>query len=300
MTTNGSDPPLSNVAQDCFPDDECLGYERALAPPDAADDMGRGMLERLGQIIEGDLIPRLMLALDSPGSQRKDQAIAEHLGENVDEFVQILIAHDASVASQYVTTLRSQGLPLSVLYLDLLAPAARRLGVMWEEDECSFTDVTIGVCRMHQVLLEFGRCFDAAEGSDDSGNNALVLPVPGEQHTFGIVMVMEFMRRGGWHCYTGAPASSREFHRLVRSQDFDVIGLSVSADRHVDSAKKLVSEIRHGARNADAVIMGGGRVFVDQPELAEEIGMDVIASDGREAVAELRRLRPHSKHSPAN
>lgn len=296
MTTNGQNRPQHNRTQDFFPDNECHGDMQAGIEPESVDDLGRGMLSRLSQIIEGDIIPRLMLALDSPGPLRKDQTISERLGDSVEEFVQIVLAHDASVAGKYVTTLRSEGLPLPAIYLDLLAPAARRLGEMWEEDECSFTDVTIGVCRMNQVLLEFSRCFDASESTVDSGRNALVLPVPGEQHTFGILMVMEFLRRGGWHCFTGAPSNAHEFQRLVRSQDFEVIGLSVSADRHVDTAKKLIADIRRGPRNSASVIMAGGRVFLDQPELAGEIGADAMATDGREAVSELKRLRPDSKH----
>ena len=71
---------------------------------------------------------------------------------------------------------------------------------MWEHDECSFTDVTIGVCRMHQVLLEYSRCFEPPDGPHSQGKNALIVPAPGEQHTFGLFLVVEFLRRDGWHC----------------------------------------------------------------------------------------------------
>ena len=258
------------------------------------------MVSRLSRIIEGDIIPRLMLALDSPSSTRNDQAIADRLKDSVDEFVHLVLAHDASVAVRYIGTLRTDGIPLSALYLDLLAPAARRLGELWEQDECSFTDVTIGVCRMNQVLLEFSRCFDATAHSAHGGRNALVLPIPGEQHTFGILMVMEFMRRGGWNCYTGNPPTIREVHKLVRTQEFDVIGLSLSSDKNLDTMRRLVAEIRHGARNANAVILAGGRAFVEDPDLVAAVGADAMATDGPDAVEKLRRLTEASQHQQAN
>ncbi len=300
MTNKGRDQSSADFTQEqCF--DSTGHADLPVAPSDGSiEGVGRQMLSRLSRVIEGDIIPRLMLALDQPGSTQTDQAIADRLRESVEEFVHLLIVHDASIATRYVSTLRTDGIPLSALYLDLLAPAARRLGVMWEEDECSFTDVTIGVCRMNQVLLEFSRCFDATAGAVQAGRNALVLPIPGEQHTFGMIMVMEFMRRGGWNCYTGNPGNHREFHRLVKSQDFDVIGLSVSSDKHIETTRKLISEIRHSVRNSDSVILAGGRVFVDNPELVEEVGADATAVDGREAVDELRRLHQGAQHKPSN
>lgn len=249
------------------------------------------MLSRLSQTIEGDIIPRLMLAFDTRrASEAQATTVTDRLTDSVDEFVQLLLAHDAPISINYVTTLRSEGIPLSTLYLDLLAPAARRLGVMWEDDECSFTDVTIGVCRMHQVLLEFSRCFSASGGSGDPGQNALIVPVPGEQHTFGLFMVMEFFRRAGWNCWSGSPSTRKEFHSLVQQQDFDVIGFSVSADRFVDPAAELIDEIRRGKKNGNTVILVGGRAVVDNPSLVTQIGADAMAKDGREAVREVSRL----------
>lgn len=291
MKTNGSDRGSSNNAQGSFP-----GMSGQGGSPESGNDadigeLSRQMLSRLSETIEGDIIPRLMLAFERHSVARAQAApLGNRLSDSVDEYVHLLLTHDASVAINYVSTLRSDGIPLSALYLDLLSPAARRLGEMWEEDECSFTDVTIGVCRMHQVLLEFSRCFDATNGSADPGRNALIVPVPGEKHTFGLFMVMEFFRRAGWNCWSGSPLSKRDFHKLVESQDFDVIGVSVSADQFVDTATDLISEIRCGSRNSDIPIVVGGRAILDKPELAEVIGADAMAADGRDAVRQVNRL----------
>lgn len=239
------------------------------------------MLSQLGKTIENELIPRLMLAFDSRQTDLDPARVRASLADHVPEFVQLLIEQDAYVAARYVEVLRSDGYPLANLYLDLLGPAARRLGDMWEEDTCSFADVTIGVCRMHQVLLEFTRCFDATASSGKDSRNALVAPVPGEQHTFGLFMVMEFLRRDGWNCYSGTPATRKEFLALARAHDFELIGLSVSADRHVDDARRLIADLKRSS--AAKIVVGGGSIL-DNPELAKELGADGMASDGREAV----------------
>lgn len=296
MTNKSPNRSSGEHTQKNFPEPQRNIAEPMCSTDEQIDEFGKSMLSRLSEIIEGDLIPRLMIAVDTPRKNSSEAQIATRLEESVDDLVQLLIAHDASVASRYVGMLRADGAPLTSLYLDLLAPAARRLGIMWENDECSFTDVTIGVCRMHQVILEFSRCFDASFSPIKAGKNALIVPVPGEQHSFGIFMVMEFLRKDGWNCFSGNPASLNEFHKLLRSQDFDVIGISLSAERHADTARALVREVRSGTRNSQSVIIAGGSAFIENPELAKEIGADSMASDGRKAVNELRRLRGERKH----
>lgn len=291
MTINDQDALSSKSSQGNFPGSSSRSESSQSQALGEVDELSRQMLSRLSQTIEGDIIPRLMLAFDSRRlAAAPAPGVEERLADNIEEFVQLVLKHDATIAINYVSTLRSEGIPLSALYLDLLSPAARRLGEMWEEDECSFTDVTIGVCRMHQVLLEFSRCFNAYGGSSDPGQNALIVPVPGEQHTFGLFMVMEFFRRAGWNCWSGSPSTRKEFHQLIQAQDFDVIGFSVSADQFVEQAAELIAEIRRGKNNGDAVILVGGRAIVDNPELVAQIGADAMAADGREAVREVNRL----------
>ena len=70
------------------------------------------------------------------------------------ELVRLLLAHDVGVASAYVETVRQRGASLEGIFLRLLAPAARELGLLWEEDECDFMQVTVGLCRLHHLLRE--------------------------------------------------------------------------------------------------------------------------------------------------
>lgn len=291
MTTNGSNRPSSDRAQGSFPGNgDCSAFASG-SEQDPLVDLSRDMLSRLSQTIEGDIIPRLMLAFNSPQAAAAENLLSDPpFVADVDEFVQLLLHHDADVAASYVSTLRSEGTPLATLYLDLLAPAARRLGTMWEEDECSFTDVTIGVCRMHQVLLGFSRCFDATRSGDDSTRTALILPAPGEQHTFGLFMVMEFLRKAGWNCCTGTATTRRDFLRAARREPFDVIGISISSDQFIDEAAGVVAELRRNPRHADTVFMAGGRAVIEYPDVASRIGCDAMATDGEEAVRMMNRL----------
>jgi len=248
------------------------------------------MLSRMSRTLQGEIVPKLLLdsGLRNEGIDAGSETLATR--DRVDEFVELLLTQEPAVASAYVSALRSQGTTLPAIYLDLLTPAARRLGEMWETDEASFADVTIGLCRMHQVLLEFSRCFDETRDAVTEGRNALIVPAPGEQHTFGLFVVIEFFRRSGWNCWTGTPADGDDLRRLADGREFDVVGLSASGNRYVDDLAGHIRRLRNDTRNGDAVIIAGGKAFLDQPGLASEIGADGTATDGERAVRLVNRI----------
>lgn len=281
MRTSGSDRRGSDRAK-----------ERPTASAQAKSDLrdlSGSLLAKLGRTLETQIIPRFMLAFES--DKRARTAAAElDLGERVEELVHIVLQHDAPVASEYVDTLRQQGFPLADIYLDLLAPAARRLGEMWEYDDVSFAEVAIGVCRMHQVLLDFSRCFDPIDCANSDERSALIVPTPGEEHTFGLFLVVEFLRRAGWHCWTGSPRTEEELLKLLESQRFDAIGLSVSTDRYLEQTGHIIAEIRRCSEDNGPAIVLGGRVPNENAELVSQLGADGSAEDGKAAVRVMNEL----------
>ena len=181
-------------------DHEICGVEAE--PFVAGDPEDRAEAERLGRLIstlEGEIIPRLMLAHREPGSLPAAASGPRRpvTGEDVDELTRLVLAQDCAAAMDWCRDRVNDGVSVASVYLELLAPVARRLGEMWVNDECGFTDVTIGLCRLHQVLRDLGPSFRDTRRGAVQGRRALLLPAPGEQHMFGAVMVAEFFRRTG-------------------------------------------------------------------------------------------------------
>jgi len=98
-------------------------------------------------ILENDVIPRLLeqhpRGLEPPaetsGADRFD------LAPYVDEFSELIIHADASEALAFFDTFVRTGITPQVLFHGVLAPTARRLGELWDEDINDFMDVTRGV-----------------------------------------------------------------------------------------------------------------------------------------------------------
>jgi MerR family transcriptional regulator, light-induced transcriptional regulator len=249
-------------------------------------------MRRLRETIESEIIPRLVLALQSAPSSTAGEGMAwSQTGEDeVSEFARLVATHDVSVANAYVSALLNRGVALEKIYLELLAPAARLLGEWWKQDVRDFTEVTSGLCRMHQLLHEFSARFlyDAQPTTPD--RCVLLVPVPGEQHSFGLIMVAEFFRREGWDVWDLHPAGEPELLAAVQKQWFSVIGISLSCESRLEELPPLVSAIRRASRNQSVSVMVGGLPFIGHPERVFAVGADATATDGRRAAQEAARL----------
>ncbi len=246
----------------------------------------------LARAIELEIIPRLMLAHKQirasqllPGSGVRTITEAE-----VVEFATITVRHDCSVAQAFTEALVSQGATYEQLFVELLAPAARKLGELWESDYFSFSDVTIGLSRIQQLVHEVGPGLDTEADATQGLASALLVPMPGEQHSLGVLLVEEFFRRAGWSVWTPQNVTSGQLVAIVRQEHFDMVGISVTCEVETQRLAALVDSIRSASLNKGLLVMVGGRFVNEHPELVAEVGADATDIDGTQATGRLEEL----------
>jgi methanogenic corrinoid protein MtbC1 len=262
--------------------------ERSIIVPTVA----RRRVGNLVATIEDQVIPRLLLSQRAHIAEvHADVTPVSRAGDGcIDEFVQLLLTDDLEVAYAYIDSVRVRGVSLSAIYLELLAPTARALGEMWEEDRVSFADVTVALCRLHDVMRTLSASQPPATDTLPQGRRALLIPMPGEQHTFGLVMVADFFRRAGWDVWNDAVGSSSELVSLVRHEWFTMIGLSVGCEAHLEGVASTIHSLRRAARNKSIGVMVGGSLIAKNPELAIQVGADATGKDARQAVMQAENL----------
>ena len=244
----------------------------------------------LADIVEHHMIPRLMLA----HSRDKSAPSAEDLGplspQFTDEFAIHLLEWDADRALCEVEGLVKHGYGIQAIFLDLLAPAARKLGVMWEEDRCDFVEVTMGLWRLQEVMREIASRAPPIERSMNGPARALFSPMPGDQHGFGALMIDEVFARAGWESEALIDPQRRELLSVISQKSFDLVGLTITSDSPSSALQSLIRAIRTVSANPAARIMIGGRMVNANPEIAEEVGADGTATDAFEALGVAERM----------
>jgi MerR family transcriptional regulator, light-induced transcriptional regulator len=261
---------------------ECELELPGFRPDEAANDT---RMSQLARTIEQEIIPRLMLA-HRTGTEplvRPDRGSQSITVDDVKQFAKLVLSHEEDVAFAAIAAFRARQVSVEKIYLDLLAPTARYLGDLWNEDLCNFTDVTVGLGRLQRVLRELSPALGRSVEHPVQGRRVLLLPSPGEQHTFGLVMVAEFFRRAGWDVTGSAWAAGADAAALVGTEWFDVLGFSLGAEIHLQPLAASIAAVRHAACNRDLVILVGGPLFGAHPEFVAQVGADGMTIDGREA-----------------
>lgn len=274
-----------------------IGDLLGTTPDPASNDDGlRAVL--LAKAVEYEIIPRLMLA------HRVPQECAEHpltsnqrvTAEDVALFAELVLHEDDFVVRDCVISLRDRGVPVESIFLDLLAPVARHLGEMWERDLCTFTEVTVGLGRLQKVLRENSAAFGQFNGSHHSeeGRRILLMPCPGEQHTFGLSVVAEFFHRAGWDVVTSFLATDAAAV-MVKKDWYDVVGFSLGSAAGASRLGAAIRLVRQVSQNTRISIICGGPAFQLHPETAAEVTADAIIINGHEAPDQADKLVESSR-----
>jgi MerR family transcriptional regulator, light-induced transcriptional regulator len=248
----------------------------------------------LRSVIENQVVPRLLIAESAALRQPHEIAsdVSRPSARDVNELLHIVVEADTAACVEYLQSRRSRGMQLETVYLGLLAPVAHRLGLMWERDELSFIDVTVGLARLQSLVHELtsDSCYGAL--NQDATRRIVLATARNEQHAFGLLIVAEFLRLAGWEVDGGPDVESgAPLIRMVGQEWYAVVGLSVGFEEHVDATRADIGKVRARSRNHKVGILTGGAAFSRDPSHAERMGADALARDGREAVAKAEALR---------
>lgn len=211
--------------------------------------------------------------------------LPEITAELVESFTGLVCDGREGDVWRLVEQLLARGASPEALMLQLLAPAARLMGDCWCDDSRDFMEVTLGMARLQQLVRQF-RLPPGADGR--MLGHALLLPVPGEQHTFGLRLVEEHLLRAGWKVSTYMRMSEDEITRLVGEELFDFVGFSLSSERLLPALRSAIRSLRTSSRNQNVRIAVGGVLFSGRDIAPRDIDADAIVMDARDAVNQAR------------
>lgn len=243
--------------------------------------------QSMASLIADEIIPRLIAAhrLDDSCDACDVQSLLDPA-----HFADLAISADARHLADLSEVAMADGLGFEALMLDVMAPAARILGERWEDDRADFIEVTIGLWRLQELVHELASRRCGIETPVMHERRILCAAAPGDDHSFGSLVLEEIFRRAGWTC-TGLRGTSRsQLLRQVADGWFEIIALTVSVERNSATLADLVADLRAASCNPGVSIMVGGPVFNDHASLADEIGADATASNAKAALHQAELL----------
>ena len=278
---------------DKAPLDPCGGTFRGL-PPDvhsaaqAAEARGDSAERRmrLEFLLRSEILPRLTdyhpsWPTQSGGTPAPSEA-------DIERFAALVIQPDEESASEFLNRMLARGYDFETLVERLAAPTARRLGELWEQDQCDFLDVTFGVGRLQEILAMLSGAPPVVWS--DRPRRALLIALPGDSHRFGLDIVGSLLTAAGWRVTMQRAAPPEENEKTVSGEWMHIVGVTMGNLRLTDRVSQTVRALRRASLNPDVSVIVGGFPFNRDPDLVSRVGADGSAPDGPTAVVLAKRL----------
>ncbi len=263
---------------------------------EGSDPAGRDTRQTLMQMLNAEIIPRLLRSHRPEPADLPHHIPAAISDADIERFVQACIDCIPDCHEEVFAGFRADGHDLPHLYLELLTPTARRIGRLWDTDDCTFPEVTLGLYRLQRLLHGLSEEFCANPVFRDPQRRILLAPVPGSHHTFGFYMLSQFFRRDGWSVCSALESQPAPLVAAAKADWYDVVALSVSSSEDLDRLKALVHEIRCASLNPRVGIMVGGPLGMDR-KVRELLGAEAYSGDALEALRTAERL-VHERERP--
>ncbi len=220
------------------------------------------------------------------------RASPRRFGARAPHLARLLTAADPAAAFDLLDRLHAQVGTIAALCATLFEPAARELGDLWQADECSEFEVTLGLWRLQTAM----RRTDASALPAPAARmpSVLVTPQPGEPHMFGAALDAELLWRAGWDAQCEQPATDDALQRLLASTWFDALDLSLSAafrrEHWLPRMATSITLARRASRNPALVVVVGGRVFAEPSGEGAQVGADACSATALQLAPSILRL----------
>jgi len=239
---------------------ELRGEPQMAAAPRSSGDRKPQRPVRLENLVREQILPRLM----------RSHAPSVGRGLPVEMFARALLGTNEAHARASFDRIADICDDERRLLCEVIAPAARRLGDWWRDDECDFFAVAEGVARLQRILAGLA----APDAGGARAPAMLMLTPPGETHRFGADMAADLFRREGWRVLRADGDLTR-----LRLEPFDAISVSCGCERAAANLAKFLAEIKALAGLRPPPVLLGGALFEGKTAQAENWEADFVASD---------------------
>jgi len=250
-----------------------------------ADQQFRLVNKKLPQQAVSELAREVVrrLAFRMPNSVSRNDMPTE---DEIAELCDALLSPQDRAADDFILNVRRNSADIEVVYLSYVAGAARRLGQLWDEDQISFMDVTLGCGKLYRIIRGLRHVIAPSIIKDRDEYPAMFALVPGETHTLGIEIATDIFRREGWDVDM---LVGLDYDHLIEQSDrrtYRAIVLVANSDSMIEPLTRMVLALRISHPMSHIVV--AGNILNHYPNISSLVGSDAVIRDIETAVAKLR------------
>ena len=196
------------------------------------------------------------------------------------EYLNYLFKSDTKSALGVIENAALKGLPLEVIYEDILQDVMFEVGNLWHQNLMTVDKEHYCTSTTQMALSQF---YPVIFSAPRNGHKILTCCVGSELHEMGIRMVSDLFEYHGWDSiYLGAAVPKEAILHAIGENHPDLLGLSVTMPQHLPLCREIVSTVRE--KYPDIKIAVGGRAFLSTNRIWEKWEVDVYTLNAAEFV----------------
>ena len=200
---------------------------------------------------------------------------APELRKHQTALLDALIAGDETRANDLIEDSITKRWAPATIYLNLVAHAMTEIGDLWHRGELNISTEH----RATQIAFRLlARVKNSYPDGNKTGLNAIVSGVAGDTHLGGALIFADLLRFDGWNVdFLGTDTPSDAILEIVKSNEPDLLCLSVTLPDQVDAAEETVRIVKSTVPST-AIIVGGGAISKNGSQNSLE-SADYVTSD---------------------
>jgi len=208
----------------------------------------------------------------------------------IDRITQLLLSTEDGAFELAITVLKTHGISINYIVLDLIPTIARRLGKQWEDDTLSFAEVSIGTNKLERVIHKLDYLFQVTQLEKRGNHSILITNFPESQHSLGTLILSNYFVHSGWRVYRPENNSLKSISKELESNSHNALAISISCDEQLEQLPNTISVLREKSKNPKIKVLIGGPLYNKAPEKFTHIQADITAFTPEESVQKLEHM----------
>jgi methanogenic corrinoid protein MtbC1 len=188
-----------------------------------------------------------------------------------DTYLTALLARDSARARAAVEAAVAAGTPPEAIDLEVIGPALRAVGDLWERGEATVADEHYASGISEGLMA---RLATAMREPPAGGRLAVVTCAPGEHHALAARMLADLLEAEAWEAIALGPSMpARDLIGLVEAEQPDVVAVSITMRDSIEPTIELMAAL--SVVEPRPFLVAGGQALAD----GADVGADAIESD---------------------
>lgn len=210
--------------------------------------------------------------------------------KEIDRITQLLLSTEDGAFELAISVLKTHGVSINYIVLDLIPTIARRLGKQWEDDTLSFAEVSIGTNKLERVIHKLDYLFQVTQLEKRGNHSILITTFPESQHSLGTLILSNYFIHSGWRVYRPENNSLKSISKELETNSRDAIAISISCDEQLQQLPNIISTLREKSQNPKIMVLIGGPLYNKAPAKFSHIQADITAFTPEESVQKLEHM----------